>query len=186
MKMSFISNFINHHQMPFCEAMRGEVGDFWFVQTEPMTKERIEGGWGLDELPSYVRDFEADREGALKLIMESDVVMLGWSALPRELVRKRLDSGKVTLRVSERLYREGQYKAISPRGLADKYDEHIRYRNLPVYMLCAGAYVASDLALIKSYPDRMYRWGYFPETGDTSYDGRGGGLYAHDDGGRGA
>ena len=43
--------------------------------------------------------------------------------------------------------------------------KHIRYRKMPVYLLCAGAYVASDFALIHSYPGKMLKWGYFPNAG---------------------
>ncbi|MCR4704867.1 MAG: glycosyltransferase, partial [Lachnospiraceae bacterium] len=72
--------------------------------------------------------------------------------------------GKITIRYSERLYREGQWKAISPRGLLKKYHDHTRYRKAPVYLLCAGAYVASDFRIVRAYPDKMFRWGYFTET----------------------
>ena len=42
--------------------------------------------------------------------------------------------------------------------------EHIRYRKQNVYLLCAGAYTASDFHMIGAYPGKMFRWGYFPET----------------------
>ena len=42
----FISNFINHHQIPFCNALEKMLGDrFFFIQTEPMDEERINMGW---------------------------------------------------------------------------------------------------------------------------------------------
>ena len=69
----------------------------------------------------------------------------------------------MTIRISERLYREGQWKAISPKGLVRKYKEHTSHRKHPVYLLCAGAYVASDFSIVKAYPKKMYRFGYFPE-----------------------
>ena len=31
-------------------------------------------------------------------------------------------------------------------------------------LLCAGAYVASDFHIIRAYPEKMLRFGYFPET----------------------
>ena len=31
-------------------------------------------------------------------------------------------------------------------------------------MLCAGAYVPSDFRIVRAYPDKMFCWGYFPET----------------------
>ena len=45
MKAVFISNYINHHQIPFCRAMFEELGArFHFIQTQPMTQERIRMG----------------------------------------------------------------------------------------------------------------------------------------------
>jgi glycosyltransferase involved in cell wall biosynthesis len=45
-----------------------------------------------------------------------------------------------------------------------KKNEHFIYRKEPVYLLCAGAYVASDFDLIHCYPKKMLKWGYFPEV----------------------
>ncbi len=121
-------------------------------------------GWSVDVTKiSYVHLFYEKEAFCRKLILESDVVLLGWSDRP-DIDRLRLQSGKPTIRISERIYREGQWKAISPRGLVSKYREHFRYRNAPVYLLCAGAYVASDYHLLHCYPEKMFRWGYFPQT----------------------
>lgn len=165
MVITFISNFINHHQLPFCSEMVQKLNDdFHFIQTEPMSDERIRMGWGLDEDKiSFVKMFYEDEEGCRALIAKSDVLMLGWTGRP-EVDRLILESGKPVLRVSERIYREGQWKAASPRGLVSKYSEHMKYRNKPVYLLCCGAYVASDFALIHSYKNKRLKWGYFPET----------------------
>ena len=49
-KVVMISNFINHHQIPFCEEVEKLLGDgFYFIQTEPMEKEREDMGWSVDE-----------------------------------------------------------------------------------------------------------------------------------------
>ncbi len=162
MTFTFVSNYINHHQIPLCNSLYKKLGaDFTFIQTMPMEEERIAMGWGLDvrELPYVLCLYEEERE-CIKKIEESDVVMFGW-AQREDLAAARLDSGRPTLRVSERLYREGQWKMISPRGLAAKYREHIKYRRKNVCMLCAGAYAASDFHLIGAYPGKMFRWGYF-------------------------
>lgn len=165
MKLTFVSNYINHHQIPFCEALfRRLDGDFTFIQTEPMEEERLRMGWGVDAaaLP-YVRLYYQEPEECRKLIEECDLLLAGWMEQP-ELIQGRLGCGRPAFRISERIYREGQWKMISPRGLAAKYREHIRYRSKPVWLLCAGAYVASDFALIHAYPGKKLRFGYFPET----------------------
>lgn len=162
MTFAFVSNYINHHQIPLCEALYRELGeDYTFIQTMPMEQERVDMGWGVDvrSLP-YVQCLYETEYDCLKKIAESDVVMFGWTGR-EDLADSRLRSGKVTLRVSERIYREGQWKAVSPRGLAAKYREHIRYRRQNVCMLCAGAYAASDFHLIGAYPGKLFRWGYF-------------------------
>lgn len=162
MTFTFVSNYINHHQKPFCDAMYELIGDdFAFVQTMPMEAERVQMGWStsLTSLP-YVKLLYEDA-GAKELIMNSDIVLFGWSER-EDIVQERLLSGKRTMRVSERLYRDGTYKAISPRGLIAKYKEHIRFRKDPVYMLCAGAYTAADFNLIHAYPNKLLKWGYFP------------------------
>ena len=130
MKAVFISNYINHHQIPFSNALYEQLGDdYHFIQTEPMEEERIAMGWGLDAatLP-YVVWADREEERCRKLIEEADLVFAGWTKR-LDLVLPRLSSGKLTFRVSERIYREGQWKAISPKGLLAKYKEHIRFRN---------------------------------------------------------
>lgn len=165
MKITFVSNYINHHQIPLSNALYERLGkDYCFVQTMPMEEERVAMGWSVDvaALP-YVRCLYDDEYVCRRAIAESDVVLLGWTER-EDIEAERLRSGKMTIRVSERLYREGQWKAVSPRGLLAKYKEHTRYRKRDVYLLCAGAYTASDFHLIGAYPNKMFRWGYFPET----------------------
>ena len=162
MTFTFVSNYINHHQIPLCDALYQELGgDFTFIQTMPMEQERVDMGWGVDvrSLP-YVQCLYEEEYECLKKIAESDVVLFGWTER-EEIATSRLASGKTTLRVSERLYREGQWKVISPRGLIAKYRDHIKYRRQNVCMLCAGAYTASDFHLIGAYPNKMFKWGYF-------------------------
>ena len=164
MKIVFASNYINHHQLPFSNEMIGLVGDgYTFIQTEPMDEERVKMGWDAElcHLP-FVRMYSEDPDGCMKLINDSDVVI--WGGAEREdLINDRLQAGKFTIRYSERLYREGRWKAVSPRGLIRKYHDHTRYRKSDVYLLCAGAYVAGDFDIIRAYPERKMKWGYFPE-----------------------
>lgn len=165
MTITFISNYINHHQIPFSGACYEKLKeDFCFIQTEPMEQERIDMGWHTDGtgLP-YVLCLYEQEEKCRRLIMDSDILIAGWTNR-EELIGERLQAGKPVIRVSERLYREGQWRAISPKGLIRKYQDHTRYRKGKVYLLCAGAYVPSDFHIIRAYPGKMYKWGYFPET----------------------
>ncbi len=168
MKITFVSNYINHHQIPFCEAMRKALGEeYTFIQTQVMEEERVKLGWQqATELP-YVKYAYEEQEVCRRLVLDSDVVI--WGGVEDEtMLKPRLEAGKPVLRYSERLYKTGQWKAISPRGLCKKYQDHTKYRKAPVYLLCAGAYVASDFQIIRAYPRKMFKWGYFPAC--KSYD----------------
>lgn len=165
MVVTFVSNYINHHQIPFCNAMyKALKEEYRFIQTEPMEEERVRMGWGQDlkKLP-YLKLFYEQPEECRKLIAESDVVLFG-GVEDESYIADRLRAGKPVVRLSERIYREGQWKAISPRGLRKKYNDHTKYRKKNVYLLCCGGYVASDFHIVKAYPNKMFKWGYFPPS----------------------
>lgn len=164
MKVCFVSNYINHHQIPFCNAMCRETGgEFYFIQTQPMEEERVRMGWQEKERPSYVHCFYEEEEWCRQLILDCDVVLFG-GCDDESYIVDRLHAGRIVIRISERLYKTGQWKAVSPRGLLKKYQDHTKYRKAPVYLLCAGGYVASDFHIVRAYPKKMFCWGYFPET----------------------
>lgn len=162
-KFIFVSNYISHHQIPFCNCMYELLkGDFAFVQTEPMEQERINMGWAADsELPYLVKYYE-NPDLFREWIDTCKVVFFGGTD-DESYIQFRLVNGLPVIRYSERLYKTGQWKAVSPRGLCKKYLDHTRYRKEPVYMMCSGAYVPSDFGIVKAYPGKMLKWGYFPE-----------------------
>lgn len=164
MKLVFVSNYINHHQIPFCNAMYETLeGSFAFIQTEAVEQERIRMGWKENQELPYLKLYDQEPEACRQLIHDAKVVLFGGTD-EECYIEKRLESGRPVIRVSERLYKTGQWKAVSPRGLRKKYHDHTRYRNAKVYLLCAGAYVPSDFHIVRAYPGKMYRWGYFTEV----------------------
>ena len=170
LKFVFTSNYLNHHQIPFCRAMYERTGgSFVFLQTEPMEEERIRMGWNSDVAEPYLRLWQDDPKECERMILEADVVFFGGTD-DESYVQERLKSGKVLFRYSERLYKTGQWKAISPRGLRKKYLDHGRYRKAPVYLLCSGGYVPSDFHIVRAYPGKMFCWGYFPECREENVE----------------
>ncbi len=164
MKITFISNYINHHQIPLANELYAKLGDdYRFIQTEPMEEDRVKMGWGAEvkDIP-YLLYFYEQPEECRKLVLESDVVVFG-GVEDESYIQPRLREGLFTIRCSERIYKTGQWKMISPRGLIKKYKDHVRYRKKDVYLLCAGGYVADDFRLIGAYPGKMMKWGYFVE-----------------------
>ena len=161
----FVSNYINHHQIPVSNELYKALGDrYTFLQTEAVDPERIKMGWDdvATKLP-YVKIYHDDPDDNQKRIMNADVVVFGGTD-DEEYIMPRLEAGKPVIRYSERIYKTGRWKFITPRGLKKKFHDHTRFRNKPVYLLCAGGYVAGDFRLIGAYPHKKYKWGYFPET----------------------
>lgn len=165
MKLTFVSNYINHHQIPVSNVLFHELGEnYRFIQTEPMEEERVKMGWAaaLVNCP-YLLNYYDQEEECQDLIDNSDIVIFG-GVDDETYITKRLEDKKIVIRYSERIYKDGQWKAISPRGLVKKYRDHTRHRKGKVYLLCAGAYVASDFHIIRAYQDKRFQWGYFPEV----------------------
>ena len=79
MKLTFVSNYINHHQIPLSNVLYEKLGDnYAFIQTEPMEEERIKLGWDddFDSIP-YLKKYYENGLECKKLIMESDIVVFG-------------------------------------------------------------------------------------------------------------
>ena len=166
MKLVFVSNYFNHHQQPvsdrFYRLCQKQGGSYIFVQTEQMEEERLKMGWGdVFQQTAYLKNYWEDPEGIQMLIDEADAVIFGGTD-EECYIQNRLKSGKLIIRYSERLYKTGRWKFISPRGLKKKFLDHTRYGLGKVYLLCSGAYVAGDFRMVLAYPFKKLKYGYFP------------------------
>lgn len=166
MKLVFVSNYFNHHQQPvsdrFYQLCQKQGGSYTFVQTEQMEEERLKMGWGdVFQKTAYLKNYWEDSEGIQKLIDEADAVIYGGTD-EECYIQNRLKSRKLIIRYSERLYKTGRWKFVSPRGLKKKFLDHTRYGLGKVYLLCSGAYVAGDFRLVLAYPFKKFKYGYFP------------------------
>ncbi|MBE6529783.1 MAG: glycosyltransferase family 4 protein [Ruminococcaceae bacterium] len=169
--VTFFSNFLLHHQTPFCEAMVKRLGkNFKFVATEKIPQERLDMGYrDLSHETDYAvnsYEDEASYREAMRLGLESDVVIIGDA--PDCFVEERLKGNKLTFRYWERFFKEGRWRILDPRVFRARYLHDIRYRKKNLYMLCASAYTAPDCRFIHAYPGKTYRWGYFPPV--KTYD----------------
>lgn len=165
MKITFVSNYINHHQIPLSDKLYELTeGSYTFIQTEPMDEERKNMGWDeKSERKPYVKLFYEEREACEKLLLESECVIFG-GCEDENVIKPRLDKGLFTIRYSERVYKEGRWKFISPRGLKTKYNDHTKYKKQDLFLLCAGAFVKGDYSLFRAYTGKMLKFGYFPKA----------------------
>lgn len=173
MKVVFISNYFNHHQAPFSEAMnRLTNGHYCFVATEEMAEERKNMGWGGEKLPDYVIKLYEGAENqdcAKRKIKDADVVIFGLSGWKSfMLIQERLSQKKLTFRYSERIYKDGFKWYRFPLQSIKLWLAGGRYDSM--YMLCASAYAAQDYAKTHNYLDKTYKWGYFPKVKEYDVD----------------
>lgn len=166
MKVTFFSNFLNHHQLPFCLEMQKRLGNnFKFVATEKIPIDRLALGYD-DMNKAYdfvVRTYENEEEG-YKLGLESDVVIIG--SAPSKYIKERLKKGKLVFRYSERIFRNG-FEFKKWLSLIKNFTL-MEYKN--VYLLCSSAYSAYDFNLAGAYINKSYKWGYFPEVKEYDID----------------
>lgn len=166
MHVTFFSNFLNHHQTPFCDEMFKQLkGNFTFVSTERIPLSFIQNGYKdysdyEYNLNSYID--ENHRGKALQLGVTSDIVIIG--AAPEVFIQKRVRQNRLTFRYSERLLKKSGWSLADPRFLFSFLRHHAIYQSKNVFMLCAGAYASNDLDLLLAYRGKKFKWGYFTEV----------------------
>lgn len=173
MKVTFFSNFLNHHQLPFCLEMYKVLGeDFKFVATERIHEERLKMGYeDMSELHPFNLNTYTSKENfaeGIRLGEESDVVIIG--SAPNLFIKKRLKEDKLIFRYSERIFKKGQWRIMNPKTALSLIKNHTITKNKNIYMLCASAYTAADFNLAGAYKNKTYKWGYFPEVKEHNLD----------------
>lgn len=165
MKISFISNFMNHHQLPFCTELLSVCdGKFTFWATTPLPEEQAKLGYkNLNNLPFVTEIYNSDEnyEECRKAMNDDDYVIFGTS--PDELIDIRRKSGKPYAIFSERILKKSPLRRFYPptRKKITRRFGGCEANNACV--LAASAYLAYDLSLVHMYP-KVYKWGYFPDV----------------------
>ena len=167
MKVAFLTNFLTHHQVPFCEIMYKNLGaDFHVIVMRPTATEQKQLGYKElnDVYPFVVRTYESDAEDvkAMSICEDADVVI--WGSAPAKYTAKRLECNKLTLIYTERIFKKGIKHILHPAMLKYMYRKFTLQRHKNQYYLCAGAYVARDVNPFTHTPEKFLKWGYFPAT----------------------
>lgn len=173
-KLVFISNFFNHHQLPLCTELMSELNEsFRFIATTPVPEERLRMGYSNynDKYPFVIKAYDGESPEISRLIIDADIVInAGAPDLP-SLV-KRIHSNKITFVYAERLLKDGDQllknplRALKYRWLFSRFN----FNNL--HLLCSSSYAAIDFQKIGAFPNKKYKWGYFPElpsVGDKAF-----------------
>lgn len=173
MKIAFFSYYLNHHQMPLCEAFNSLPNvEYTFVATTGIPDFRKRLGYSEHE-ESYQLDVtksEKNRQLALNLALDADVAIFATQSM-EEFIIPRLKTGKLTFAYSERwLKKDFKLNLLSP-NLWKHQLMYYRYgRKANLYMLCASAYAPNDYYLLNSYKNRCLKWAYFTKVNDLSIE----------------
>ena len=167
MKIVFASNYLNHHERFFCEALDGLKGvEFKFIQTLPLEKERINLGWqDFSALPYCICSYSSEQayHESLQMCRNADVLILGGA--PNEFVEYRVKNNKLTFYYAERLFHDGLWHMLNPRTFMTVLKRFIIPGNKSnFYMLCASGYTALDCHKIFAFRKKYFRWGHFIEV----------------------
>lgn len=162
LKVVFVSNYYNHHQSDFSDAMNAMTDiEYYFIETVPMTSERKNMGWQSSGKNTYVLSAYQSgeiRDKCLKIIDNADFVIIG--SANDEYIASRHQKGKFVFHYNERFYKNGCPRWQIPLRYVKNYIRFNRYKN--DYLLCASAYTAADASITNSFVGKSYKWGYFP------------------------
>ena len=163
MKVVFLSNYFNHHQKPFSEAMYKRLGaDYVFIETSEMGDFRKKLGYEMDSFPEYVIPYKftiAQFEEIKKIINDADILITG--AAPEKYIEERKKQKKLIFRYSEKLFKKGKERLkFLPRLIRFWWLN----RSKKIYLLSAGEFAARDYKKLMLFRKKAFKWGYFTET----------------------
>jgi glycosyltransferase involved in cell wall biosynthesis len=166
-KVVFFSNYLNHHQLPFCkELVKLTNNNFYFVSQKAISEKRISFGYKniANDYDFNVRTYESKQEldKAYDLANTADYVLFGSS--DTDYIKQRLKDNKITFKYSERLFRDKVNVFNYIRSYRRVYINHKKYKNKNLFMLCNGAYAAYDFNRFGAYINKIYKWAYFTEN----------------------
>ncbi len=174
MTIAYISNFLNHHQMPVAEKLYELTeGHYRFIEQTPMPESFRKNGYPTyDDAPFLIQAWRTkeDASAAKRLILDADAVLFG-NLEDYSIIRRRLRNNKLTFECGERWFKRGWINIFSPRLIKSQLYYHLFFRNKPLYRLNASAYAANEMACLRSFKDKMFKWGYFTQAHsiDRSY-----------------
>lgn len=162
MKIVFVSNFMNHHQLDLCNALNANCETFFFVEMERMPEEVSAFGYENFSALEYVISKPKNKNEEKKvidLIMDADAAIFG--ACSSEYLKMRMSENKLSFVFSERLWKKGYYRRFIPSVKKKLMNKFVENKNKRLYILAASCYLSHDLKIIGFPIEKCYKWGYF-------------------------
>ena len=170
-KLAFFTNFDNHHQIPLADELFKLYGESYrFVTREKIPSEFTRRGYHNYERPYILRMERSQDEAneAMRTLHEAEYVLYGDA--PLSWIRPRISAGLPVLFYNERWFKTGYRRYFHAAFWKNLLLTHFPSRWRSTYMMAASAYMRHDCKRILAYPDKVYRWGYFPEVEELDID----------------
>jgi glycosyltransferase involved in cell wall biosynthesis len=163
MIVAFVSNFLNHHQLPLCEAFLSHPNvEFYFISSEPVPKSEIRVGYDdlNDKKPFVIKEYESKTafEKADNLVCSKANLVIFGSGDRR--IKNHLDElKKPYFLFSEHINRNFVSMIKMPISIYKNF--YLPSRN-GCFFLCASSHLPAELSNLGLFNKRLLYWGYFP------------------------
>lgn len=137
------------------------------ILCEAVCAERIALGWGSGETAAWILGPPRSSGESTQLrqtMLTADVAVLG--ACPQEWISARVRTGRLTLIMSERIFKRpfARWRLADPRALCRLWSIR-RVAGLPnSHYLAIGSQAAPDMAMIRAFGERLWSWAYFADV----------------------
>jgi glycosyltransferase involved in cell wall biosynthesis len=171
MKITFISNFMNHHQLPLCLELVRLIGDdFIFLSTTPLPDYRKKLGYeSLDSKYGFVKclyENNMPNTSLVQIIDSTDTFIIG--SISMKLLNS-IDYRKNIFFYRERIFKRGVKDFFNLKILTSIFYNHY-WRRSNSYLLCASSYTYVDYRFLGLFKGKSFKWGYFPVSKEYNFD----------------
>jgi glycosyltransferase involved in cell wall biosynthesis len=168
--LAYVTNMWSHFQATICRELSAKMGAdrFKMVLCEPVYDERRQLGWDTSSpTEQWVLGPPGGRVQMAELrewTMGADVAVIG--SAPPDFATRRAASGRLTLIMSERLWKRPWRwtQLLRPRTALGVYRFRRMANRSNVHYLAIGAGAPSDVRQIRAFDDRIWTWPYFAEA----------------------
>ncbi len=167
MIIAFISNYLNHHQLPLALSFYNMKGvDYYFLAVSETPDFRLKLGYQEmnDKYPFVIKMYESSeaQKRGIEIIKSADIFICGDS---NKYINIRLKAHKKAYKFTERLFKihsHNGFKYSKFYYFLSTLKNISPYNHKNVIYLAASFYLKNDLNAFFKCKNTILRWGYFP------------------------
>lgn len=159
--VAFVVAFISPHTEPMAREL-ARTEEVVFIHLMPLPEYRKRMGFSVQSQNIKIYHQYEEPELCQEIIDTAETVVFAFPS-HLELLRKRVEENRLTFFWSERIFKKGLIKWLDPRTHAMcRFFRATKDKN--IHLLSIGVNAAKDYRVLGFPKERIYRFGYFPET----------------------